>query len=190
MYNNSISIKTSKNKLLILDLDETLIYSSETQLERPHHFTVDSFFVYGRPGLSDFLTKCSQIFNLAVWTASSPDYANQILEKILPDRIHLEFVFTQERCSFNFNHESGRNEIIKSLAKIKRKGYLLRDTIIVDDLPETFQKNYGNAILVSKYFGSLEDNELYLLFEYLNILGKEDDVRKIEKRNWRNRISN
>jgi carboxy-terminal domain RNA polymerase II polypeptide A small phosphatase len=177
------------NKLLILDLDETLIYSSEVPLDRCYDFRVGQYFVYRRPGLTNFLLECSAIFRIAVWTASSSDYVREILAATLPDNFELEFIFTRERCTFRFNHETGRQEIIKSLKKVKRRGYSLRDMIIIDDLPETFSQNYGNAILVKRYFGDLEDTELSLLFQYLtNFLGV-DDVRKINKRNWRNSMN-
>jgi carboxy-terminal domain RNA polymerase II polypeptide A small phosphatase len=179
---------TRSNKLLILDLDETLIYSTKEILSRAYDFQLDQYFVYKRPGLEDFLSECSCIFRVSVWTASSTNYAYQIIEKIFPKNIKLEFVFTQERCVFNFNHETGVRQIIKPLKKIQRKKYLLSDVIIVDDLRETFQKNYGNAILVSKYSGEEEDEELYLLLKFLKSLRDVDDVRKIDKRGWKDKI--
>ena len=40
--------------LLILDLDETLVYSIEEPLGRDHDFTVGPYAVYRRPHLAEF----------------------------------------------------------------------------------------------------------------------------------------
>jgi RNA polymerase II subunit A small phosphatase-like protein len=38
-------------RLLVLDLDETLIYANECPLDRPADFEVAPYFVYLRPGV-------------------------------------------------------------------------------------------------------------------------------------------
>ena len=48
----------SPGKLLILDLDETLIFATERPLTREADFRVGPYHVYGRPGLADFLDQC------------------------------------------------------------------------------------------------------------------------------------
>jgi len=45
--------------LLILDLDETLIYATETALDRPADFSVYGYHVYRRPHLDAFLATCA-----------------------------------------------------------------------------------------------------------------------------------
>lgn len=65
----------SPKKLLILDLDETLVFAAERRLMRDADFRVGPYHVYRRPGLADFLDRCYQRFEVAVWTSSSPLYA-------------------------------------------------------------------------------------------------------------------
>jgi TFIIF-interacting CTD phosphatase-like protein len=48
----------SKNKLLILDLDETLIHASETPLDYRSDFLVYDYYIYKRPNLDRFLATC------------------------------------------------------------------------------------------------------------------------------------
>lgn len=48
----------SPGKLLILDLDGTLIFATERPLTREADFRVGPYPVYGRPGLPDFLDQC------------------------------------------------------------------------------------------------------------------------------------
>ncbi|MBV6625653.1 MAG: HAD family hydrolase [Rivularia sp. (in: Bacteria)] len=116
------------NKLLILDIDETLIYSSEKQLDRLPDFKLDfgleKYFVYKRPWLEEFILNCNQWFNLAIWTASSSDYAREVIKNIFPDNLQLAFIFTRERCIFRRNPELDIIETLKPLKKVKRKGFI------------------------------------------------------------------
>ncbi|BAY86222.1 hypothetical protein NIES267_57280 [Calothrix parasitica NIES-267] len=173
------------NKLLILDIDETLIYSSEKQLDRIPDFKLDEYFVYIRPGLKEFILSCSKLFSLAIWTASSSEYAREAIKNIFPDNLKLEFVFTGERCLLKRNLDLDVIEVFKPLKKVKRKGYSLNHILIVDNIAETFKYNYGNGILVKEYLGEENDRELVLLLKYLEIIGKEENVRVIDKRHWK-----
>jgi len=64
-----------QRKLLVLDLDETLIYATDQPLSVPEGFRVGPYYVYLRPHLRRFLESCAVHFDIAVWTASSVDYA-------------------------------------------------------------------------------------------------------------------
>jgi len=48
----------SLGKLLILDLDETLIFATERPLTREADFRIGPYHVYRRPDLADFLDQC------------------------------------------------------------------------------------------------------------------------------------
>ncbi|MEL6166068.1 MAG: HAD family hydrolase, partial [Cyanobacteria bacterium J06628_3] len=180
--------KAKYNKLLILDIDETLIYSSEKQLDRIPDFKLDKYFVYTRPGLEEFILNCSKLFNLAIWTASSSEYAREVIKNIFSDNLPLDFVFTGERCVLRRNLDLDVIEIFKPLKKVKRKGYSLNHVLIVDNIAETFKYNYGNGILVKEYLGEKNDNELFLLLKYLEIIGAEENMRVIDKRHWKSKI--
>ena len=70
--------------LLILDLDETLIFASEERLERDAEFRADRYHVYRRPHLTEFLILCHQQFQIAVWSASGANYLAAVVETIFP----------------------------------------------------------------------------------------------------------
>ncbi|MBO9999659.1 MAG: HAD family hydrolase [Cyanobacteria bacterium SID2] len=176
------------DKLLILDIDETLVYASERQLDRRPNFRVSEYFIYKRPGLDAFIDRCLDYFTVAIWTASSSDYAGAIIARIFPYPSQLAFIFTSERCNYRIDPLDGDRKILKPLKKVRRKGFSLNKTIVVDDTPETFCQNYGNAILVQKYLGKDTDNELELLFGFLKRIGHADNIRTIEKRDWKNRL--
>jgi TFIIF-interacting CTD phosphatase-like protein len=70
-----LTVVTVQNKLLILDLDETLLYATAQPPARPADFAVGDYYVYKRPHVDAFLTQCFDWFDVAVWTSASPSYA-------------------------------------------------------------------------------------------------------------------
>ncbi len=173
------------DKLLILDLDGTLIYASETRLDREEDFKVGDYFVYKRPHLDHFLETCLEWFELAIWTSASPAYAAKVVRNLFDVPPDLAFVFSAERCTKRFDADRREYFEAKRLQKLKRRGYSLSKVLIVDDTPATFSLNYGNGIRVSEYTGSLIDDELLRLLAFLKSLGAVEDVRRVEKRGWR-----
>lgn len=183
-------------KPLILDLDETLIHASATAVREDFDFQVFHYFVYRRPGLTEFLTSCAQHFKLAVWSSASDDYVQAVVRQILPPGIALEFVWGRSRCTpfttpqlddygYYDLDSASRYEYAKRLKKVRRCGFSLAQTLIVDDTPAKVQQNYGNAIYIEPYLGSLEDEALSYLTAYLLTLKDEKNFRTIEKRHWR-----
>jgi RNA polymerase II subunit A small phosphatase-like protein len=183
-------------KLLVLDLDETLIHASPVAVRPKADFQVFHYFVYGRPGLADFLTTCAQHFRLAIWSSASDDYVQAIVEQILPAGVVPEFVWGRSRCTpfttpqideYGYYNLDGTShyEYAKRLKKVRRRGFSLTQTLIVDDTPAKVQQNYGNAIYIKPYLGSAEDEELSYLLPYLLTLKDVENVRTIEKRYWR-----
>lgn len=182
--------------LLILDLDETLIHATEKRLATPFDFVVGKYFVHKRPYLHDFLVSCAQHFELAVWSSASEDYVQEIVQNILPAGVSLSFVWGRNRCTpiispqidfygrYNMDINS-YYEYAKKLKKIKRRGYRLETTLIVDDTPAKLAFNYGNAIYIQPFEGEATDEELRKLMQYLPTLKDLPDVRYIEKRGWR-----
>ena len=177
-------------KLLILDIDETLIFASETPCSRPHDFIVgNKYFVYKRPFVEQFLDWSFQNFDVAVWTSATEDYAAEIVAKILPrPGLGLLFLWSRERCTPSLDPESREFFLEKKLTKLRRRGHKLEDVIVVDDTPQMWRNSYGNLIRINPYFGESEDDELEKLMLYLGVLKNVENVRKVDKRNWRNRV--
>ena len=63
------------SKLLVLDLDETLIYATDDYAEldepEPGDFSVGPYLVRRRPGVEEFLARCLEWFEVGIWTAST-----------------------------------------------------------------------------------------------------------------------
>jgi hypothetical protein len=75
-------------------------------------------------------------------------------------------------------------------SKCMYKDYTRNNTIILDDNPFTFRKNYGNAVGVIPYFGGHVDCELlsvaiYLLKVLIPHFQKHGTMRDLEKRGWK-----
>jgi TFIIF-interacting CTD phosphatase-like protein len=183
-------------KLLILDLDETLIHSTETPLPQAVDFSVYSYYVYKRPQLDIFLATCLELFDVAVWTSAGTEYATKIVENIFLDPKVLKFVWSGERCSIasNINYDQIDGEYPpyysrKPLKKVKRQGYKLESIIVIDDTPKKWEMSYGNLVTVKPFKGDEVDRELEHLLIYLKILKEVENIRCIEKRWWRQQVS-
>lgn len=170
-------------KLLVLDLDETLIHAVETPLDRAADFEVPPYHIYKRPGVDHFLKSIADIYRLSVWTSSSPDYARDVCDALF-DALPLEFVWASDRCTLTRDRELDRWIMAKRLSKLRRHGYSLEDVVVIDDSPEKHTQNYGNLVVVHPFEGSPSDNELALLLPYLHDLASAPNIRSVEKRGW------
>jgi RNA polymerase II subunit A small phosphatase-like protein len=173
------------NKLIIFDLDETLIHSVTAELSYPANFTFDKYFVYERPLLRSFLYDIACHFHIGIWSAAGEIYVQEIVSKIMPETVEPVIVWTRNKCSFRHDFLNDTYIYEKRLDKLKTKGYRLEQILIVDDLPENSRANYGNAIYIKEFTGDPDDRELRFLYNYLLTFKTVDNVRNIEKRGWR-----
>lgn len=181
----------TKKPLAILDVDETIIYATKEKLSREPDFEVYDYYVYKRPNIHEFVYRLVKFYDVAIWSSAGNDYVESIITKLELD-IEFKFIWgrneaTQKR-QLNDYYETGNDtEIyyVKSLKKVKRKGYNLERILIIDDSPHKSKLNYGNAIYPKSYKGSIDDNELSNLIHYLEQIKDEPNFRTIEKRNWR-----
>lgn len=189
--------------LVLLDLDETLIYSTVHKYElsyKEHDFAItdgeDTFRVFKRPHLDDFLDLLfsNKSLEVGVWTSANHLYASRMIPAIFGDR--------ELKVAFNFNRlvksyepvqsMYGRNPAIylKDLKKVKKAtGYPFERILAVDDIPSFFRRQYSNLIQVKPFIGldQKDDTTLLDLADYIFRLEKVSNVRKIEKRGWLSR---
>ena len=188
--------KNENKILLILDLDETLVYATDQQIEGEADFSIFDFQVFKRPFLLEFLNEIKSDFLIAIWSSASDDSVEEVVKQIIPENLKLEFVWGRSRCSYRRNiiidengyydsDPSNHHYYIKPLKKLKRQGYDLNKILIVDDSPHKSKDNYCNAIYPKAFMGDPDDMELKFLSKYLRSLKNKENVRSIEKRNWR-----
>lgn len=183
-------------KLVVLDLDETLIHASEKLIHKKYSFQVFNYFVYKRPFLSEFLSELKNHFQVAVWSSASDDYVAEVVAKIFPKNYPLAFVWGRSKCTLQIDSQSiddygyfdyfNHMNYVKILKKVAKKKFArLKDILIVDDTPRKCKYNYGNAIYPSEFLGDYNDSELPLLMDYLISIKEVENVRTLEKRNWK-----
>lgn len=73
------------DKLLVLDLDETLIYATMFALDRDFEFQVGLACAYKRPGVDRFLATCLEWFRVGIWTSATQPYADDVVSHLFPD---------------------------------------------------------------------------------------------------------
>lgn len=174
--------------LLIFDLDETLIYASEKELSLKSHFTFDQYHIYKRPHLHEVLCDLAECFQLAIWSTAGDTYVEYVATQIKPIDFSFEFVWGYSKCTPKSDPETSRHYNLKNLKKVKRKGFSLRQTLIVDNTPYKVSANYGNAIYIQDFIGGEEDTELLKLREYLLLIKDREDFMRVEKRFWKSLI--
>ncbi|MFA0964934.1 HAD family hydrolase [Roseivirga sp. BDSF3-8] len=190
--------QTKSDILLILDLDETLIHATAARLATDPDGHLAGYHIYKRPGLDTFLQYSLSHYRVAIWSSASDDYVYNIVEWLGIGEC-LEFIWGRSRTTtrvISATDDYGQYDqdrpshygYVKPLKKVRRRGYDLNRVLIVDDTPAKVRGNYGNAIYVTEFKGSPDDTELKELATYLDTLKFADNVRHIEKRNWKRRI--
>jgi len=176
--------------MLILDLDETLIYASETPLTIEEDFRFERYYIYLRPHVRRFLAFCLAKFEVAVWTSSTEGYAKEIVSRLFPSREAISFLWARTRCTRRYDGDLGEFYWLKDLKKVKRQGYDLEQVLVIDDTAQKIERNYGNLILVKEFTGDRNDDELLYLERYLEKIADAPSIRQLEKRFWRSEVKN
>lgn len=167
--------------LLVLDLDETLLHSREETLGRPADLRVFDYYTYARPHLPLFLAGAAERYELAVWTASTRDYAQQVIAGLFPAGLELAVVFSRKRCTPRRDHELGEEYYLKGLKKVRRRGYDLARVVMLDDTPRALARHRGNLLPVRAYYGEPDDDELPRTLDRLVRLLEFDNFRRVDK---------
>ena len=181
-------------KTLVLDLDETLIHSSEFPPHSNVNFfkikgtsdynykiTLDetiendnksnSIYVYKRPGLDDFLKYVSKTFEIFIYTYAERFYAEPILNVILP------FLDEDHRLYRDSCIKKKGKPVYKDLQMLNRKK---TDLIFIDDNDEAYKKHQKNTIVIPTWNGMPSDKALSVwLIPLLKRCNDANDVRDI-----------
>lgn len=175
----------TQKKLLVLDLDETLVHSRKAPLDRPADFHVPPFSCYIRPGATEFIRAASRWYEVAVWTASTPGYAHRVVRQVFPDTVQPRFVLTRNHCRRSYDAESRLYNVSKPLDRLEKLGFDLSSLLLVDNRPDSYFEQPDNGIPIEDYLGAAHDTELGRLLDYLEFVAPLEDVRMIDKTGWR-----
>lgn len=190
--------KKSKPKFF-LDLDATIICSvqkDELDVQDPtnkekiqkytyhimdEEYTDNTYAVFERPHLQEFLDYLFENYDVSVWTAATGDYASFIANKIIigskPKR-KLEFFLWRDHCDMSINEydDTKRLKMFWNTNKFPAKGFKDTNTHILDDNPDVW-KDQDNTCIKALIFDVM-DNDSYqddFLLKVVDQLKKHND---------------
>ena len=182
---------SSNKKLILLDLDETLIHSvydinyknnnlfdtiirfKDSSSSSGEYYSIG---IYVRNGVKKFLKILNNYFIIGIFTASEKDYADAIIKYLDPDKNIIKFCLYRNNC-INVNGLIN----IKDLRIIKDID--LRKTILIDNSMYSFALQLSNGILINSFYEDKNDVELFCVLNYLiEYILPADDVRDVNEK--------
>ncbi len=149
---------------LVLDLDETLVHYFEDNDE-------ENAYVKVRLGAEKFIKVLSQYCEIVIFTASTQEYANIVIDGLdCSDKISFRLYRQHTNIINGYN--------VKDLSKLGRD---ISKMIIVDNIEENYYLQPENGLNISDFEGDENDNELIFLMNDLVDIVKNNgvDVRKM-----------
>ncbi|KAI3847071.1 hypothetical protein MKW92_041578 [Papaver armeniacum] len=157
---SSLPRKIEEKKLLVLDLDETLVHTVLHSGSCDFSFTTIeecTYYVKKRPYVQEFLERASELFNVFVFTASDQMYADPVLDFLDPQgKLIVERYYYDSVEYLPDGNVKDLNIFGVDLAKV----------ILVDNCPANFR-------------WQKENEELATLLPFLEKLAAAEDVRPI-----------
>lgn len=117
-----------------------------------------------RPYARELIKHCSEKWNLIVFTASTRDYAEIILERLDPKNQYIRNVLSRENCvlmGFRF---------IKDFRIIANEIVHVKDMLMLDNKVISFGFNLSNGIPILPFLGDESDSELKAILPILDML--------------------
>lgn len=161
-------------KLLILDLDETLVHSSFRPVPSPDFVIpveIDGrnidVYVIKRPFVDEFLKAVGSRFEVVVFTASLGKYADPLLDLLDKNRV-IKWRLFREAC-YPFE-----GAYVKDLQCMGRDP---KTMILVDNSPHSYAFQPENAVPIGTFIDDMEDQELLDCLDTLLAVEFAPDVR-------------
>jgi import inner membrane translocase subunit TIM50 len=151
-------------KTLVLDLRGTLV-SSEYSLGV-------GFEVKRRPGLTEFLSKMSQMYEVVLFSDEDFQFTHMTAENIETKQRVFQARLSREHMCLR----SG--ELIKDLSFLNRD---LKNVIILEKDPKKVKFHPDNVILVPEFTGDSSDKALIELIPFLEHVAKDQRIKDVRE---------
>eukprot|EP00891_Asterochloris_glomerata_P004037 jgi/Astpho2/4037/e_gw1.00063.287.1_t len=152
-------------RTLVLDLDNTLVHSDWTRGR--------GWRTFKRPGVDDFLKQMAQMYEIVVYTAALPTYADPILDRLDPNGC---IAYRLYRDSTQWH----RGRHVRDLSKLNRD---LSKVLFVTADENALSMQPENAVKVSPWKLEPGDHTLLDLLPFLEAIYSthRGDVRAVLK---------
>lgn len=150
---NYKNINSPLSKLkVILDLDNTLIYSTSSKRDSLRNgICIDNrLYVYKRPYLDIFLQTLSKFCELVIYTSSTQEYADKVLSFIDSNKLIQEKLYRQNCICVD-------NKYFKDVTKYEESK---NKTLIIDDNPKCYLGMKDNILPIKFWNGDEKDDSL------------------------------
>ena len=177
------SYKHKKNdiekKLLILELDETLIHTSFVQIpncDYDFNFNINflerpvTVFVYKRPYVNEFLYQMSKYYNIIIYSSNIKEYSNPLIDKLDEENVIYKRIYKDKTIELNGKLISDLTKLIYDYGK---------NIIIISNnsVPSFINDSNNNTLPINSWNFNKSDDELIKLKSFLEFLSSVNDVR-------------
>ncbi|CAD8198930.1 unnamed protein product [Paramecium octaurelia] len=173
-----------KNKIsIVFDLDETLVHCNESlaipsdvilTIQVSPQETIKAG-INIRPGAVKLLELLVNDFELIVFTASHPCYAQKVIEYLDPNKTLISHSLYRDNCIMTTG-----GMYTKDLRIFDRP---LSQLVLVDNASYSYAWQLDNGIPIIPFYDNKEDKELESLLKYLRGMQGCKDVRDYNKEN-------
>ena len=176
-YDTTISFY-SKNDIDEIDNKDDDIDSNIEEIENKdlsNDQILSSVGIFVRPGVQKFLAEISKNFEVGIFTAALPEYADVAINYLDPENKYIKFRLYRNHC-ININ-DSLRVKDLRILKNIN-----IKNIILVDNNMYSFAPQLNNGILINSFYCDKDDKELDNVYRYLiDYILPADDVREVNE---------
>ncbi len=132
--------------VIILDLDNTLIYSTRSPKSDQYAFTSHEYSVYKRPNVDDFINYCFTVFDrVIIWSMGTHEYVHNIVNQLF-DKQFPHLVLTRCDCDEYFKDIQQHRHLFSRIGVDIDRDHI----VFVDDKPQ-FVRNIKHILPIVKY---------------------------------------
>lgn len=124
-----------------------------------------------RPFAKEVLRRLKTKYEIGLFTASQPAYANAVLKLVDPENQIFDFRLYRQHC-----HQLNSGECVKDLRSLRDRD--LKRVVLIDNTADSYLYQKNNAIPITSFYGDENDCELLKVEKFLGGIKNVKDVRQ------------